>query len=49
MARVMEHIAAGELDAAPLLTRTFPLADIGEAYALFARRPDGVMKVAVKP
>jgi threonine dehydrogenase-like Zn-dependent dehydrogenase len=32
----------------PLLTHTFTLDQIGEAYELFGERRDGVMKVAIK-
>jgi sulfide:quinone oxidoreductase len=33
----------------PLLTHTFPLDKIGEAYELIGERLDGVMKVAIRP
>ena len=33
----------------PLLTHTFPLARIKEAYDLFEQRQDGVIKVAIRP
>jgi threonine dehydrogenase-like Zn-dependent dehydrogenase len=32
-----------------LLTHTFTLDQIGEAYNLFGERLDGVLKVAIKP
>ena len=35
--------------ATALLTHRFALADIGEAYALFGERRDGVLKVAITP
>ncbi len=41
--------AAGRLDAEPLITHTYPLADVMEAYRLFEAREDGVLKVAVRP
>ena len=44
---ILRRIAAGELDPEPLLTHTYPLTRIEEAYALFAARRDGVIKVAV--
>ena len=44
---ILRRIAAGELDTEPLLTHTYPLTRIEEAYALFAARRDGVIKVAV--
>ena len=33
----------------PLITHTYPLADVMEAYRLFEAREDGVLKVAVRP
>ena len=44
---ILALIAAGKLDAAPLITHTFPLREIGAAYDLFENRRDGVMKVAI--
>jgi len=41
-------IAAGELDTEPLITHTYPLSRIEEAYELFENRRDGVIKVAVE-
>ena len=32
-----------------MLTHSFALADIGEAYALFGDRREGVVKVAIRP
>jgi threonine dehydrogenase-like Zn-dependent dehydrogenase len=37
------------VDLRPLLTHSFKLDQIGEAYELFGDRRDGVMKVAIKP
>ena len=45
---ILDLIAAGRLDTTPLLTHTFPLADIEAAYDLFEHRRDGVMKVAIQ-
>lgn len=45
---VMELIAQGKLDAQALITHTFPLSRIAEAYDLFENRRDGVMKVAIE-
>ena len=42
-------IAEGKLDTEPLITHTYPLADIAAAYELFEHRRDGVIKVAVEP
>ena len=44
---ILELIAAGELDTTALITHTFPLADIAEAYDLFENRRDGVIKAAI--
>ena len=41
-------IAEGKLDTQPLITHTYPLSRIEEAYALFENRRDGVIKVAVE-
>jgi len=47
-AQTLALIEAGELDTTPLITHTFALRDIEAAYALFERRRDGVIKVAVR-
>jgi len=49
MRRLMEVVRHGRVDLRPLLTHTFPLEHIGEAYSLFGDRRDGVMKVAIQP
>jgi threonine dehydrogenase-like Zn-dependent dehydrogenase len=49
MRRLMEVVRYGRVDLRPLLTHTFNLDQIGEAYDLFGERLDGVMKVAIKP
>jgi threonine dehydrogenase-like Zn-dependent dehydrogenase len=49
MRRLMEVVRRGRVDLTPLLTHTFPLDKISEAYDLFGERLDGVMKVAIKP
>ena len=41
-------IAQGKLNTEPLITHTYPLRNIEEAYALFENRQDGVIKVAVE-
>ena len=41
-------IAEGKIDTEPLLTHTYPLAKIDEAYALFEEKRNGVIKVAVE-
>jgi alcohol dehydrogenase len=49
MRRLMEVVRGGRVDLTPLLTHTFPLDKIGDAYDLFGERLDGVLKVAVRP
>ena len=49
MRRLMEVVRSGRVDLTPLLTHTFSLAEIGDAYELFASRREGVLKVAIKP
>ena len=46
---ILDLIAKGQLDTTPLITHTFPLERIEEAYDLFANRRDGVIKVALIP
>jgi len=49
MRRLMEMVRRGRVDLTPLLTHTFSLERIAEAYELFGERMDGVLKVAIKP
>src|SRR6185295_15904911 len=49
MRRLMEVVRHGRVDLTPLLTHTFPLEKIADAYKLFGERADGVLKVAIKP
>jgi alcohol dehydrogenase len=49
MRRLMEIVRHGRVDLSPLLTHTFPLARIEEAYALFGDRREGVIKVGIRP
>ena len=44
---ILQLIAAGKLDTTPLITHTYPLSRIEEAYDLFEQRRDGVIKVAI--
>lgn len=44
---ILQLIAQGKIDTTPLITHTYPLEKIEEAYALFEEKRDGVMKVAV--
>lgn len=46
---ILALIAAGKLDTTPLITHTYPLSRIDEAYNLFENRRDGVIKVAIIP
>ena len=49
MRRLMEVVRHGRVDLTPLLTHSFSLAQITEAYDLFGERLDGVLKVAIRP
>src|ERR1044072_8639353 len=49
MRRLMEVVRYGRVDLTPLLTHTYKLDQIVEAYELFGERRDGVMKVAIRP
>jgi alcohol dehydrogenase len=49
MRRLLALVRHHRIDLTPMLTHTFGLSDIHEAYALFADRKDGVIKVAVRP
>ena len=46
-AQTLDLIAQGRLDTTALITHTYPLSRIAEAYDLFEHRRDGVIKVAV--
>lgn len=48
MRRLIEVVRHGRVDLTPLLTHTFSLDQITEAYELFGERLDGVLKVAVR-
>ena len=43
----LQLISEGKIDTTPLITHTFPLNRIEEAYDLFEHRRDGVIKVAI--
>ena len=49
MRRLMELVFHGRANLEPLLTHTFRLDDIIDAYTLFSERRDGVLKVAIQP
>lgn len=44
----LQLIAEGKLNTEPLITHTYPLAKIDEAYELFENKRDGVFKVTVE-
>jgi threonine dehydrogenase-like Zn-dependent dehydrogenase len=48
MRRLMEVVRHGQVDLTPLLTHTFSLDEIKEAYEVFGQRGGGVIKVAIK-
>jgi 2-desacetyl-2-hydroxyethyl bacteriochlorophyllide A dehydrogenase len=49
MARLMSLVRSGRFDPTPLLTHSYSLSRITEAYDLFGGRKDGVLKVAIRP
>lgn len=49
MRRLMNIVAARRAPFDKLVTHTFPLARIEEAYELFAHQQDGVLKVGIRP
>ena len=49
MRRLMNVIQSGGVDLKPLVTHTYKLEDIVDAYDLFMHQRDGVLKVAIKP
>ena len=49
MRRLLEMVRSGRVDLTPLLTHSFSLDQIGEAYDLFGSRRDNVLKVAIRP
>lgn len=48
-AEILRLIERGRLDTSPLITHTYPLERISEAYELFEEKRDGVIKVAIMP
>ena len=44
----LKLIAEGKINTEPLITHTYPLSRIEEAYELFEKKRDGVIKVAVE-
>ena len=47
-AKTPKLIEEGKIDTTPLITHTYALKDIEEAYRIFENRLDGVIKVAIK-
>lgn len=47
-AEILALIEQGKIDTEPLITHTYPLDRIEEAYALYEGKKDGVIKVAVE-
>jgi alcohol dehydrogenase len=48
MARLMRLVQAHRINLSPLLTHVFDFDRIAEAYDLFSKRQDGVLKVAIR-
>ena len=48
MRRLMNMVRSGRFDPLPLLTHSFTLDRIVEAYELFGQRRDGALKVAIR-
>ena len=46
-AEILSLIDEGKIDTTPLITHSFPLSQIKEAYRLFEDKADGVIKVAI--
>lgn len=49
MRRLIETVRYGRVDLTSLLTHSYSLEQIPEAYQLFGERRDGVLKVAIRP
>ncbi|HKR58951.1 MAG TPA: alcohol dehydrogenase catalytic domain-containing protein [Pyrinomonadaceae bacterium] len=49
MRRLMEVVRRSRVDLTPLLTHSFPLERISDAYEMFGERTGGVLKVAIQP
>lgn len=47
-AEILSLIAEGRIDTTPLITHSFSLSDIEEAYRIFEDKLDSVLKIAVK-
>ena len=49
MRRLLQMVQHERVDLTPLITHRFSLEQLPEAYELFSRQADGVMKVAIHP
>lgn len=49
MRRLIEVVESGRVDLSAMVTHTYSLDNIVDAYQLFMERKDGVLKIAVKP
>jgi alcohol dehydrogenase len=49
MSRLMRMVDCGRFGPTPLITHSFSLSEIGEAYRVFSNRLDGVLKVVIRP
>jgi len=49
MRRLMNIVASGRVSTRALLTHTYQLEQIEEAYELFSHQRDGVLKIAIRP
>jgi len=49
MRRLMNVVRTGRFDPTPLITHSYRLDQIKDAYRLFGERTDGVLKVAIRP
>jgi threonine dehydrogenase-like Zn-dependent dehydrogenase len=49
MRRLMSMVRSGRFNPLPLLTHSFSLGNIRDAYTLFGSRGEGVLKVAIRP
>ena len=47
IAEILSLIEEGKIDTTPLITHSFALSKIEEAYRLFENKEDGVIKVAI--
>ena len=46
---ILRLIEEGKIDTTSLITHTYPLDQIEEAYTLFEQKQDNVIKVAIRP